>query len=85
MKPPTFVPGLPILSSSSNVCNCENSSKMSDKDESGYAVAWGDGDVKAPVAIQKTWVGAIQFNSFLVNNKHGYLCAILGGIEDLKK
>ena len=85
MKCPTFVPGLPILSSTSDVSNCQNSSQMSDKYESGDAITWCDGDIKAPVAIEKSWVGAVQFDSLLVNNKHGYLSAILGGIEDLAK
>lgn len=58
---------------------------MSDKNEPRDAVARCDGDVEAPVAVQKTWMGAIQFDSLLVNNKHGYLSAIFGGVEDLKK
>lgn len=58
---------------------------MSDKDESGDAVARCDGDVKTTVAVQKTWMGAVQFDSLLVNDKHGDLSAILGGIEDLEK
>lgn len=81
----TFVPGLPILSSSSNVGNSQDSPQMSDKDESGDAVARRDGDVETTVAVQKTWMGAIQFDALLVNDKHGDLSAILGGIEDLAK
>lgn len=57
---------------------------MSDKNEPRDAVARRDGDVEAPVAVQETWMGAVQFDPLLVNNKHGYLSAILGGIEDLK-
>ncbi len=30
-------------------------------------------------------MGAVQFDAFLVNDKHGDLSAILGGIEDLAK
>lgn len=56
---------------------------MSDKNESGDAVARRDGDVKAPVAVQETWMGAIHFDALLVNYKHGDFSAILGGIEDL--
>lgn len=58
---------------------------MSDKDESGYAVARRDGDVKSTVAVQKTWMGAIQFDALLVNDEHGDLSAIFGGIEDLAR
>lgn len=56
---------------------------MSDKDESGYAVARCDGDVKSAVAVQKTWMGAVQFDALLVNDEHGDLSSIFGGIEDL--
>lgn len=82
-SPFTFVPGLPVLSSSSNVGNSQDSPQMSHKDEAGDAVAWRDGDVKTTIAVQKTWMGAVQFDALLVNNKHGDLSAILGGIEDL--
>lgn len=58
---------------------------MSDKDESGDTVAWRDGDVKASVAIQKTWMGAVHFDTLLVNYKHGNFSAILGAVEDLAK
>lgn len=56
---------------------------MSDKDEAGDAVAWRDGNVKTAVAVEEAWMGAVQFDALLVNNKHGDLGAILGGIEDL--
>lgn len=56
---------------------------MSDKDEAGDAVAWRDGNVKTAVAVEEARVGAVQFDALLVNNKHGDLGAILGGIEDL--
>lgn len=85
MLPLTFVPGLPVLSSSSDVGDSQHSPQMSDKDESGDAVAWRDGDVKTTVTIQKTWMGAVQFDALLVNDKHGDLSAVLGGIEDLTK
>lgn len=82
-SPVTFVPGLPVLSPSSNVGNSQDSPQMSHKDEAGDAVAWRDGDVKTTVAVQKTWMGAVQFDALLVNNEHGDLSAILGGVEDL--
>ena len=80
----TFVPGLPVLPSSSDVGHSQDSPEMSDKDESGDAVARSDGDVKTTVAVQETWMGAVQLDAFLVNDKHGDLSAVLGGIEDLK-
>lgn len=83
--PLTFVPGLPILPSSSDVGDSQDSSQMSDKDESGDAVAWCDGDVKTTVAVEKTRMGAIQLDALLVNDKHRDLSAVLGGIEDLAK
>lgn len=79
------MPGFPVLSSSSNVGNSQDSAQVSDKYESGDAVAWRDGDVKTTVPIQKTWMGAIQFDALLVHYEHGDLSAILGGIEDLAK
>lgn len=81
----TFVPGLAVLSSSSDVGNGQDAPQMSDKDESGDAVARRDGDVKTTVAVQKTWMGAVQLDALLMNDKHGDLSAILGGIEDLAK
>lgn len=56
---------------------------MSNKDEPGDTVAWRDGDVKTTIAIEETWIGAVQFDALLVNDEHGDLSAILGGIEDL--
>lgn len=74
---PTFVPGLAVLSSPSDVGYSQDSAEVSDKDESGDAVAWRDGDVETTVAVQETWMGAIQFDALLVNNKHGDLRAVL--------
>lgn len=56
---------------------------MSNENESGDAVARRDGDVKTAVAVQETGVGAVQFDALLVNDEHGDLSAVLGGIEDL--
>lgn len=56
---------------------------MSDKDEPGDAVARRDGDVKTAVAVQETRMGAVQFDALLVNDEHGDLSAVLGGIKDL--
>lgn len=56
---------------------------MSDEDESGDAVTRRDGDVEASIAVQETWMGSVQFDAFFVNDKHRYLHAVLGGIEDL--
>lgn len=56
---------------------------MSDEDEPRDAVTRRDGDVEASVAVQETWMGSIQFDALLVNDKHRYLRAVLGGIEDL--
>lgn len=77
------MPGLPVLSSSSDVGDSQDSSQMSDKDEAGDAVAWRDGNVKTAVAVKEARVGAVQFDALLVNNKHRDLGAILGGIKDL--
>lgn len=79
----TFVPGLPVLSSSSDVGDSQDSPQMSDKDEPGDAVARRDGDVKTAVAVQETRMGAVQFDALLVNDEHGDLSAVLGGIKDL--
>ncbi len=84
-NPLTFMPGFPVLSSSSDVGDSQDSPEMSDKDEPGDAVTRCDGYVKTAVAVQKTWVGAVQVDALLVNDKHGDLSAILGGIEDLGK
>lgn len=79
----TFVPGLAVLPSTSDVGDGQHSAQMSDKDEARDAVTGGDGDVKASIAIEETRVGAIQFDALLVNDEHGDLSAILGGVEDL--
>ena len=81
----TFVPGLPVLSSSSDVGDGEDPPEMSDEDEAGDAEARRDGDVEAPVAVQETGMGAVQLDALLVNDEHGDLSAVLGGIEDLEK
>lgn len=56
---------------------------MADEDEPGDAVARRDGDIKPSIAVEETGVGAIEFDALLVDNKHGDLSSILGGIEDL--
>lgn len=58
-KPLTFVPCLPVLSSSPNVGNCQDSAQMADEDEPGDAVAWCNRNIKPSIAIQETGVGAI--------------------------
>lgn len=80
----TFVPRFSVLSSPPNVGNSQDSAKMPDKDESGDAVAWRNRDVKTTVAIEETWMRPVKFDAFLVNNEHGDLSSILGGIEDLE-
>lgn len=82
-KPLTFVPGLPVLPPPPNVGDSQDSAQMADEDESGDAVAWRDGDIKASIAVEETGVGTIEFNALLVDDKHGDLSPILGGIEDL--
>lgn len=59
MKPLTFVPSLPVLSSPPNIGNSQDSTQMADEDESGDAVAWRDRDIKPSIAIEETGVGAI--------------------------
>lgn len=82
--PLTFVPGLPVLAPSSDVGNGQDSTQMSDEDEAGDAVARSDGYVESSVAVEEAWVGAVQCDSLLVNNKHGDLSAVFGRIEDLE-
>lgn len=55
----TFVPGLPVLPSPSDVGDSQDSAQVSDEDESGDAVARGDRDVEASVAIEETRMGAV--------------------------
>lgn len=83
--PVTFMPGLPVLSSSTDVGNSQDSPHVFYEDETGDAVARRDGDVKASVAVQEARMGAVHFDALLVNDKHGDLSAILGGVEDLAK
>lgn len=73
----TFVPGLPVLSSPPDVGDSQDSAQVSDEDESGNAVARGDGDVEASVAVEKAWMGAVHFDALLVDDEHGDLSAIL--------
>lgn len=82
-KPLTFVPGLPVLSSPPNVGDSQDSAQMADEDKSGDAVAWRDGDIKPSIAVEETGVGTIEFDALLVDNKHGDLSSIRGGIKDL--
>lgn len=85
IKPLTFVPRLPVLSSSPNVGNSQDSAQMADEDEPGDAVAWRNRNIKPSVAVQETGVGAIESDTLLVDDKHGDLSSVLGGIEDLAK
>lgn len=77
------MPGLPVLSSPPDVGDSQDSAQMADEDESGDAVAWRDGDIEPSIAVEETGVGAIQFDALLVDDKHGDLSSILGGVEDL--
>lgn len=77
------MPGLPVLSSPPDVGDSQDSAQMADEDESGDAVAGRDGDVEPSIAVEETGVGAIQFDALLVDDKHGDLSSILGGVEDL--
>lgn len=83
--PLTFVPRLPVLPSAPNVGNSQDSAQMADEDEPGDAVAGRDGNIKASVAVEEPGVGAVQFDTLLVDDKHGDLSSVLGGIEDLAK
>lgn len=82
---PTFVPRLPVLPSPPNVGHGQDSAQVADEDESGDAVARSDGDVEPSVAVEEAGVGAIQFDALLVDDEHGDLSSVLGGIEDLGK
>lgn len=55
----TFVPCLPVLPSSPNVGNSQDSAQMADEDKPGDAVAWRNRNIKPSITVQKTGVGAI--------------------------
>lgn len=48
-------------------------------------VAWRNWYVEASISIQEGRMRTIQFNSFLVNNKHGDLSTIFARVENLRQ
>ena len=79
---PGFVPALTVLRTTTEVDDDINAALLKPR-EVHRGKAWGQGDVKAAVAIHQCRIIAIAFNATLGNNKHRDLCAILGLEENL--
>ncbi len=50
----------------------------------GGAIGWRERDVESAVGVEISGVGTVEFDAFLVDDKHGDFGAILGGREDLR-
>ena len=53
--------------------------------KSATPVARCDGDVEATIAVEESWVRAVQLDALLVDYEHGDLGAVFAGVEHLEE